>query len=114
MRIEIPYKLPSLSNMSMHWAIKHRLIKKQKKLVKAYMLTQAWPKKGPWQITFTRLGPRLLDKDNAIASFKYIIDAVCEMIFPGLAPGQADSHKDLHFEFRQEKSKKYAIRVEID
>lgn len=113
MLIEIPYKLPSLPNTPMHWTQKHRLIKRQKSMVKAYLAHEEIPEKGPWHIILTRLGPRQLDDDNNVASFKYILDAVCEKLHPGLKPGQADSKDDLFYEFKQEKSRIYAIRIEV-
>ena len=48
-------------------------------------------------------------------AFKWVKDAICEWITPGLQAGRADDNKDIHFTFQQEKGKpkEYAIIIKI-
>lgn len=67
----------------------------------------------PCRIRFTRIGPRRLDFDNLVYSFKYIVDMVCSLITPGLAPGRADSNPNITIEYAQETGL-YGIRIEVE
>lgn len=65
----------------------------------------------------TRIAPRRLDYDeNLPMAFKWIKDALAELIKPGMAVGRADDDKRFRFEFDQRKGepKEYAIEIEIE
>lgn len=100
-----------------HWAVKSKRHKTQKNYLKIWWLSNELDKKIkiPCTIKFTRVSPRELDYDNLPSSFKYIRDAIADFIFPGKMPGQADSNKNLSWEYYQEKGnpKEYAIKIEI-
>lgn len=63
----------------------------------------------PATIRLTRIAPRLLDSDNAVASMKYIRDGLADAI------GVDDGDERLTWEYRQEKSRRgrHAVRVEV-
>jgi hypothetical protein len=63
------------------------------------------------KIVLTRIGKKFLDYDNLVYGFKSIRDTLCDCLFPGYAPGQAD--KDVYFEYVQERRPTYAVRIEI-
>lgn len=62
--------------------------------------------------TLVRYSPRKLDDDNLIAAFKWIRDAIADLIKPGFKPGRADANDDIVFKYSQEKSvDKYVIII---
>lgn len=67
----------------------------------------------PCSIKLTRLGPRELDWDNNIISLKYVRDAIAEILTQDFVPGRADSDKRIKWEYDQEKSKEYGVKIEI-
>lgn len=70
----------------------------------------------PCKIKLTRIAPRFLDKhDNLPMSMKYIVDALCEILKPGLAAGRADEGDDIEISYDQIKlgKKEYAVRIAI-
>ena len=115
---EIPVKTVSESNRSEHWAKKAKRHKLQKRWVKA-----TWPHAMPpldpeatYTICITRIAPRVLDlHDNLPSSVKWILDGICDNLYPGLAIGQADSAKNLKWAYYQIKRnpKEYAVQVQI-
>jgi hypothetical protein len=46
-------------------------------------------------------------------SMKWIEDAVCDLLVPGLAPGRADGDKRITTQYKQEKGQNFGIRIEI-
>lgn len=111
-KIEIPMKLESLGNISSHWSRKYRIKKFQRNTIRSYLNYIEKPQ-PPWIIRLTRGGPRVLDADNLVASYKFSQDCISDFLCPGLPPGIADSHPDMHFEYFQEKSKAYFLRIEF-
>jgi hypothetical protein len=111
---EIPIKIVSLSNQREHWAARHARNKRYKKAMNLY-LQEDLSKINPKLIVLTRVAPRSLDKDNLVASQKFVIDYICDRIHPGKKWGHADKELGEIFEFKQRKGapKEYALEVEI-
>jgi hypothetical protein len=96
-----------------HWReawIRH---KDQKKEVHANLLQYRQRFSLPCFVRLIRLGPRELDFDNLVISQKYIRDAISEMITGDFVPGRADGNKKIKWEYEQEISKSYGVRIEI-
>lgn len=113
---QLPIKTASEANSSEHWTKKAKRHRLQKQWIKAAFLKERPQIAIPCAIVLVRIAPRKLDvHENLPMSFKYITDAICEYIYPGLKPGQADGKGGISFEFRQEKGKprEYAVRIEI-
>jgi hypothetical protein len=111
----MPIKIVSENNLSEHWTKKHRRHVVQKKTVKYYFSLLEDIPHPPCHIILTRISPRLLDFDNLTGSLKWILDAVCDQLIPGLKPGRADGDKRLSFEYQQKKGlpRQYGIQIEI-
>lgn len=112
----LPIKTISEANSSEHWTKKHKRHKQQKFIVRSFLNTLKPNITLPCHITLTRIAPRSLDAaDNLPASFKWILDTICDYILPGLANGRADSNPDIHVTYSQEKGKpkQYSIKINI-
>jgi hypothetical protein len=109
----IPVRTVSEANSREHWAKKKRRTDVQKRWVKLYFDRYEPDIRLPCTIKLTRIGRRELDSDNLPVSMKYIRDAIADRIFPRLAPGQADNDKRLSWEYGQEISRIYAVKVEF-
>lgn len=111
----LPIKTVSEFNTREHWRVSHKRHKAQKALV-ALQFRQAKPQIAlPCVVTLTRIAPGTLDFDNLAGAFKYVTDAVCDGILPGLRAGQADRDPRIKIEYAQEKGRQgeYAVRIEI-
>lgn len=111
----LPIKTVSEFNCREHWRVAHKRHKAQKALV-AWQFLQERPKiELPCVVKLTRIAPGTLDFDNLAGSFKYITDAVCDGILPGLRADRADGDPRIKIEYAQEKGKQgeYAVRIEI-
>lgn len=75
MRIHIPIRLPSLSNLRLGWRRFAALKKSQKVATKACMHGVDIPPM-PLLVTITRVGPRKLDDDNLANACKYVRDQI--------------------------------------
>lgn len=112
--LEIPIELKSEMNVMQHWTKKHRKRKSQ-----IWAIKSAWMEKKqknvqlPSKVILCRHSPRELDYDNLVGAFKWIRDAVADLLIPGKAPGQADKSGDIEFEYKQEKSKKKYISITV-
>lgn len=51
--------------------------------------------------------------DNLRMALKYLLDSVCAEITGELRPGLADANPGFTFEYDQQKSKNYAVKIEI-
>ncbi len=112
----MPIKTVNEFKMNEHWAQKSKRHSIQKGIVRYYFYMLDEMPKPPCHIIFTRISPKKLDyQDNLRSSMKWIVDAVCDQLIPGLKPGMADGDNRLSFEYRQEKGepKEYSVRVEI-
>ena len=106
-------RLVSCANEAEHWATKYRRNKKQKMEIWIRFVNEKPKIDFPCFIIMTRNGPRLLDDNNLISSFKYIQDEIANQLIPGLRPGFADSSTNLIWHYKQTKSKHYSIDIQI-
>ena len=113
----LPIKtVPESNRSSEHYMLKSKRHRTQQIVVWAAFHNKNLDIQLPCQIKLTRIAPRSLDKsDNLAMSMKWIIDGICDYIFPGKTAGRADDTKEIDFIFDQEKGnpKEYAIRVTI-
>lgn len=112
---DIYIKTVSEANSSEHWTKKSKRHKSQKRFIRLWSLENNIKATTlPCTIRLTRLAPGNLDADdNLRMAFKWIKDFIADEILPGQAPGRADSDKRITWEYSQEKSVIYAIRIEI-
>lgn len=99
-----------------HWSEKNYRHKKQKGQVHLILGPLRSLIKLPCVITMTRHAPRRLGKfDNLPMAFKWILDAVCEVITGEYRPGKADDdiEDEIDVVYRQVISKKYAVIIQI-
>ncbi len=115
----LPIKIISEPNTNHHWSVKYKRGKEQKKQIWLAFYNDQPKIRLPCEVTLTRIGPRKLDEDNLIASFKAVRDEIADHLIPGKKPGQADSDFRITWDYKQEPSKnilsknKYWIKVEI-
>jgi len=67
----------------------------------------------PCKIVLTRVSPRSLDTDNLPCAFKWIRDAIADLIIPGLAPGRADGDELIEWVYEQEKQSQRCTKITI-
>ena len=105
-------RIVSEMNTRDHWSTRHRRFKSQRRDVWGYW--HAKVDRGmraelmlipPKLIRLTRLGPKLLDKDNLAGGLKACIDELAALV------GVDDAR--LTWEFAQEKASGYALRIEV-
>jgi hypothetical protein len=117
LKIKLPIKTVSEGNKSEHWSKKSKRHKNQKFLVKLALADQLDTLPSlPVQITLTRVAPRSLDRhDNLPMALKYVLDAICEILIPNKAIGQADGDPRIQVKYEQIRGvpKEYAIEIEI-
>ena len=114
--LTIPIRTVSESNVSEHWTKKSKRHKKQKKMVAYFLNIHKKKISLPCTIKLTRCAPNKLDKfDNLPMSFKYILDAICEVITGNYVAGRADNEieDEIDVIYRQIVQKTYEIRIEI-
>lgn len=117
MKIKLPIKTVSDANKGgEHWTKKHKRHKAQKSAINLFLAGKVDETCLPCTIKLTRIAPRLLDShDNLPMSLKYVLDAICELLVPNKAIGQADSDPRIQVTYAQIKGavREYAIEVEI-
>lgn len=114
----IVLKVESEANKQEHWTKSGKRHKRQKDIVKFNLkgLYFYLFQEEQLKIKLTRISPRMLDgHDNLHMAFKWIVDAIAELIFPGKAAGRADDAKNLEWDYDQEKGppKFNGFRIEI-
>lgn len=114
---KIPIETVSESNRKEHWTTSHKRHKKQKSIIH-WLVGNFLLEFIQQEITIKliRISSRRLDSDdNLPMAFKWIKDAVAEVLNPGKAPGRADDSKLIKWQYAQEKGepKEKAIRLEI-
>jgi len=68
----------------------------------------------PCVVRLVRMAPRELDADdNLRIALKWIKDAVAEVITQDFVPGRADGDKRIKWEYDQEFSREYKVKIEI-
>lgn len=112
--MEIPIRTVSEMNCSEHWQVKHKRHKRQKYYVQLALRKKLHGVSPPCIIMITRMSPAHMDYDNLVCSQKWVVDAICDLLNPGLAPGRADGDERITVSYAQEKSRIHAIRVTID
>ncbi len=110
----LPLRTISEMNCSEHWGLKSKRHKKQKFCVKTVLKKDIGNVVLPCHIKLTRNSPGTLDYDNLCSSQKYVLDAICELLIPGLAPGRADGDKRISVSYYQAKARKHSITIEIE
>lgn len=112
--IYLPIRTVSEANCFEPWQKKHKRHKAQKRAVMFAMIPLKKHLVLPCTIRITRYAPKMLDAhDNLRMSVKYLIDAVASEVTGDFRPGLADNNPGLTFEYAQEKSKGYAVKIEI-
>lgn len=102
---------------SEHWSEKNR----RHKLQKGNIFLMLRPLRSylhlPCVIILTRYAPKKLGKfDNLPMAFKYILDAICEVITSDYRPGRADDliEDEIDVLYKQVISEKYAVKIKIE
>ncbi len=106
------FHLKSEANISRCWAIKSKVNRNQKLIIRFKFFNEKPKINLPCEVKLTRISPRQLDFDNLVYAFKSIRDEIADQILPGLAKGRADGDKRITWEYLQEKGP-YAVKVEI-
>lgn len=109
---EIPIKVESLNvKMGRPWQWTSRERKNHRWLGKTLTNQNMFQQErglGSFKVTLTRIGKRMIDDDNCAGAFKAIRDGIAEAL------GINDGSNRLTWIYRQEKSKQYSVRVEIE
>jgi hypothetical protein len=95
-------------NERSHWTVRNKRKKEQQRAVYFAWRQTAFGKrlpKLPVVVRLTRFGPRLLDSDNAVSSFKAIRDTVAELLKVD------DGDPRISFEYDQRIDSDYAITI---
>lgn len=79
-------RLPNFANGGVHWRVKAKKVAAIRETVTYHLLAadfSSLPKPTvdtPWQVTLTRMGPRVLDDDGVVSSCKSARDAIAEYL----------------------------------
>jgi len=112
---DIPITTVSEGNCHQHWRVKHKRHKQQQFFVRMTMSRDIRQVSLPCHIKLTRIAPMMVDKfDNLPMSLKWVLDAVCDLITPGLKPGRADNNEGIMVSYSQEKGRLASVRIEIE
>ncbi len=79
MQIHIAMKLPSLTNLRLHWHAMSAMKKKQKETTRKALERIRIPP-CPLVVTIVRIGPRKLDGDNLQSACKYVRDEIARAV----------------------------------
>jgi hypothetical protein len=109
----IPIRLKGEANNRDHWAKKYSRQKKHQQRIKMEWLLLKPKITLPCEIHLTRHAVKNMDYDNLVYTFKYVVDAIADLITPGLAPGQADSNPKITWKYSQKKAKTYGLQIDI-
>jgi hypothetical protein len=96
-----------------HWTKKSKRHQNQKTVLQDSLKFYHVNVKMPAHITLCRYNSHFLDDDNLVSAFKYIRDALCDYLMPGLAAGRADARLDITFSYQQVKSKRKGTQIQI-
>ena len=103
---QVPVPVPSLANVRMHWARRHRLIKAQRQAVAA--IIRHCPVTLPCVVELVRVSPhRKLDGDNLQSAFKGIRDQVASILRAD------DADPGIVWHYRQETGKPQHALIRI-
>lgn len=115
LQFSMPMRVDSETNAREHWSKKYRRKKKQQDwLLTAWLEAiiaeeTQWPIKFPCIVRLTRIGPKNLDSDNLVESFKAIRDAIAWTM------DIDDGDERIKWEYAQEAvgKRQYAVKVEV-
>ena len=108
----LPLKVTNEGNCNENWRTKHARHKKQQTMIQLLCRHPVQFVKLPCKIHMVRYAPRMLDvADNLPYSFKWLNDAVCDLLIPGLKAGRADGDPRISLSCGQEKSKHYGLKI---
>ena len=125
---ELPLKTCDETNAYENPHVKTRRHKQQQFFIRQLFNREARELPLPCLVTFVRLGPKQMDaEDNLRMAFKWIKDQVGACIFPEKSViyitkqgkvrenmGHADSDPRIKWQYRQEKSTRLSVRIEIE
>jgi hypothetical protein len=125
---ELPLKTCDETNAYEKPYMKTKRHKQQQFFIRLLFNNENKPVPLPCSITFVRLGPRFMDEeDNLRMAFKWIKDQAGACIFPEKSViyitkqgkvrenmGHADSDPRIKWNYKQEKSSRLGIRIEIE
>lgn len=110
---EIPIHTISEANRAEHWSKGFKRHRQQKNLIRCFMSDLALYRDFPYTVKLIRLSRRKLDEhDNLPMAFKYIVDQIADLMFPGQKAGKADDTDLIEWNYAQEKGKK-STRIEL-
>ena len=113
--VEVPITTKNPTNTREHWAVRAKRVKAQRKATRFCMLGALYPM-SEWSrfepgesriVTLTRVSPRAMDDDGAIAALKHVRDEVAACLGVddgdprvewGYHQGPRASHEDPHYE----------------
>jgi hypothetical protein len=115
--IPCPIETVSEANKHEHWTVSAKRHKQQKTLSKVYFNKLSAFKDKMIVVKLIRVSPRKLDKDeNLPMAFKWVKDAIADLIYPGQQAGRADDTDLIKWEYAQEKGlpkAKPMMRIEV-
>lgn len=113
----IPIQTVSEGNQREHWHKAASRHTEQRYLVRLFLRHQIDIfQNQKITVKLIRISSRKLDShDNLPMAFKYIVDAIADLLNPGKASGRSDDSDLIKWEYGQEKGepKEKSIRVEI-
>lgn len=110
---KIPIHTVSEANCTEHYLKKNERHQQQKYFVRLALEKDICQVSLPCHVKVIRLSPRKLDYDNLVSSQKWVVDAICDSLIPGLKPGRADADSRITISYDQENNPITALRIEI-
>jgi len=108
----LPIRLVSEGNIHEHWTKKHKRHKQQQILINSMANTTIRPIL-PVLVILTRISPRKLDDDNLQYAFKSLRDYIADYLIPGLKLGRADNDPRITWQYKQQKGKPHAVKIQF-
>ncbi len=106
--VMIEMKIVSVANLRLHWAVKAKLVKGQRKKAYSALASVAAPPVPPCSVVLTRVAPRRLDGDNLQSGFKAVRDGVADWL------GVDDGDKRIDWQYGQRSGGVNVYQVEIE
>ena len=109
MKVVVPIRLASTPNLREHWAARAKRAREHKTATYYALRAAGAPHALPCHVTITRVAPRALDGDNAVAGAKACRDGVALW----LQCDDADPRITWAYAQRQGGVREYAAEVEM-